>query len=63
MQAATVYIGALPVGPVCARRIGLIAPARKNADALRLGTWPWRRRKPQDEGQRTLDLFPEVVHG
>lgn len=58
---ALVFIGTLPVGPVCARRAGLVDLARKKSGALRLGhgRMPAARR----EDLRTMDLFAEVVNG
>lgn len=55
---ALVFIGALPVGPVCARRAGLVELARKRSGALRLGRVSVAR--PPDSA--TLDLFSEVEH-
>ena len=59
MQAAAVFVGAMPIGPTCARKAGLLELARKKAGVLRLA-WPSigvRRADPQ-----TLDLFAEVEH-
>lgn len=60
MLAAAVMIGALPIGPTCARKAGLLELARKRSGVLRLAkhsTTP-RRTDPQ-----TMDLFAEVGHG
>ncbi|WP_270175194.1 hypothetical protein [Diaphorobacter sp. ED-3] len=55
---ALVFIAGMPVGPVCARRAGLVELARKKSGALRLGRGhvPAARR----EDSQTLDLFAEV---
>ena len=57
MLAAAVFVGALPIGPTCARKAGLLELARKKAGALRLArpSIGVRRADPQ-----TLDLFAEV---
>ena len=60
MLAAAVFVGAMPIGPTCARKAGLLELARKKAVVLRLArpsTGP-RRTDPE-----TLDLFAEVEHG
>ena len=60
MQAAAVFVGAMPIGPTCARKAGLLERARKKAGVQRLArpsTGP-RRADPE-----TLDLFAEVEHG
>lgn len=57
MLAAAVYVGALPIGPTCARKAGLLEPARKKAGALRLARPCTSPRRPDPE---TLDLFAEV---
>lgn len=57
--AALVFIGAMPVGPVCARRAGLVDLARKKAGVLRLARPSTGPRRPDPE---TLDLFAEVEH-
>ena len=52
-------IGAMPIGPTCARKAGLLELARKKAGVLRLArpcTGP-RRADPE-----TLDLFAEAEH-
>ena len=58
---ALVFIAGMPVGPVCARRAGMVDLARRKAGALRLGRaiTPATRR----EDTQTLDLFQEVDHG
>ena len=59
MQAAAVFVGALPIGSTCAKRAGLLELARKKAGVLRLArpcTGP-RRADPE-----TLDLFDKVEH-
>ena len=60
MQAAAVFVGALPIGPTCARKAGLLELARKKAVALRLARHTAVARRPDPE---TIDLFAEVEHG
>ena len=59
MMAAAVLVGAMPIGPTCARKAGLLELARKKAGVLRLArpTSVARRTGPE-----TLDLFAEVEH-
>ena len=59
MLAAAVFVGALPIGPTCARKAGLLELARKKAGVLRLAkpSIGQRRLDPQ-----TMDLFAEVEH-
>ena len=57
LQTAAVFIGALPVGPTCARKADLLVKARKGAGALRLATGRLPRLKRADP--QTLDLFEE----
>jgi hypothetical protein len=52
-------IGAMPIGPTCARKAGLLELARKKAGALRLARPSIWQRRPDPE---TLDLFAEVEH-
>ena len=59
MQAAAVFVGALPIGPTCARKAGLLELARKKAGVLRLGRPSAVPRRPDPQ---TLDLFAEVEH-
>lgn len=62
MLQAAVFVGALPIGPQCARKAGLIGLARKKSGVLRLaaGCMP----KLTQRGPKTLDLFEEVpAHG
>ena len=59
MQAAAVFVGAMPIGPTCARKAGLLELARKKAGALRLAR-PSIGARPADP--QTLDLFAEVEH-
>ena len=58
MLAAAVFVGAMPIGPTCARKAGLLELARKKAGVLRLArpTAVARRTDPE-----TLDLFMEVA--
>ena len=57
MAQAAVMIGAMPIGPTCARKAGLLELARKKAGALRLARPSIGARRPDPE---TLDLFAEV---
>ena len=59
MMAAAAFVGAMPIGPTCARKAGLLEMARKKAGVLRLArpSIGVRRADPQ-----TLDLFAEVEH-
>ena len=59
MQAAAVFVGAMPIGPTCARKAGLLELTRKKARALCLA-WPSIGVRPADP--QTLDLFAEVEH-
>jgi hypothetical protein len=59
MQAAAVFVGAMPIGPTCARKAGLLELARKKAGALRLAKPSIGVRHADPE---TLDLFAEVEH-
>lgn len=59
MQAAAVFVGALPIGPTCARKAGLLERARKKSGVLRLARPIAVARRPDPE---TLDLFAEVEH-
>lgn len=58
---AAVMVGTLPVGPQCARRAGLLEPARKGRGLLRLAGHAIGRAAQRDA--RTLDLFEGVAHG
>lgn len=59
MLQAAVFVGALPIGPTCARKAGLLELARKKAGALRLARPSHGQRHADPE---TLDLFAEVEH-
>jgi len=59
MLAAAVFVGAMPIGPTCARKAGLLELARKKAGVLRLGRPNTAPRRPDPQ---TLDLFAEVDH-
>ena len=59
MQAAAVFVGALPIGPTCARKAGLLELARKKSGVLRLAKPSTSLRRPDPQ---TLDLFAEVEH-
>ena len=54
MHEAAVYIGHLPVGPKCAKKAGLIEPARRGRGDLRLGPRVIRQAQPDNE---TMSLF------
>lgn len=56
MFSAAVYVGSLPVGPTCARKHNLVAPARRGVGAVTLAPV---RKKPSGQGD-TLDLFEEL---
>ena len=53
-------IGALPIGPTCARKANLMPLARKKTGVLRLAGRAAVAHRPDPE---TLDLFAEVEHG
>lgn len=59
MAQAAVMIGAMPIGPTCARKAGLLELARKKAGALRLARPCAGLGRPDPE---TLDLFTEEAH-
>ena len=59
MLAAAVFVGAMPIGPTCARKAGLLELARKKAGALRLARPSIGVRRADPE---TLDLFAEDAH-
>jgi hypothetical protein len=59
MLQAAVYVGALPIGPTCARKAGLLELARKKSGVLRLAKPSTSPRRPDPQ---TLDLFAEVEH-
>ena len=59
MLAAAVFVGAMPIGPTCARKAGLLELARKKSGALRLARTSIGARRA---GPETLDLFAEVEH-
>ena len=59
MQAAAVFVGAMPIGPTCARKAGLLELARKKSGVLRLAGRAAVAHRPDPE---TLDLFAEVAH-
>ena len=58
MLAAAVFVGAMPIGPTCARKAGLMELARKKAGVLRLARPTAVARRTDLE---TLDLFMEVA--
>lgn len=59
MLAAAVFVGAMPIGPTCARKAGLLERARKKTGVLRLAGPSTSLRRPDPQ---TLDLFAEVEH-
>ena len=59
MQAAAVFVGAMPIGPTCARKAGLLELARKKAGVPRLARPSAGPRRTDPE---TLDLFAEDAH-
>lgn len=59
MLQAAVMIGAMPIGPTCARKAGLLELARKKSGVLRLARPSTGPRRPDPE---TLDLFAEVAN-
>ena len=59
LSAAAVLIGQCPVGPVCARRAGLIPLAAKRAGLVKPGPVFKRHASRQELAQ--LDLFSEVA--
>lgn len=56
MFSAAVYVGNMPVGPTCARKHNLVAPARRGIGAVTLAPV---RKKPARHGD-TLDMFEEL---
>lgn len=60
MLQAAVMIGAMPIGPTCARKAGLLERARKKTVVLRLARHTAVAHRPDPE---TLDLFAEVEYG
>ena len=58
MESATVMIGALAVGPTCARKAGLIELGRKRQGAIRLALPQPKVRNPYNG-----DLFEELDNG
>ena len=59
MLQAAVFVGAMPIGPTCARKAGLLERARKKTGVLRLARHTAVAHRPDPE---TLDLFAEVEH-
>ena len=59
MQAAAVFVGAMPIGPTCARKAGLLERARKKSGVLRMARPSIGARCADPE---TLDLFTEEAH-
>ena len=59
MQAAAVFVGAMPIGPTCARKANLMPLARKKSGVLRPARLSIGVRRADPE---TLDLFAEDAH-
>lgn len=59
MLAAAVFVGAMPIGPTCARKAGLLELVRKKAGVLRMARPSAGQRRPDPQ---TIDLFAEVEH-
>ena len=59
MLAAAVFVGAMPIGPTCARKAGLLELTRKKARALCLAR---SSHSPRRLDPQTMDLFAEVEH-
>ena len=59
LLSAAVTIGAMPVGPVCARRAGLMPLAAKKVGAVRPG--PAYKRSATRQEVDQLDLFSEAA--
>ena len=57
MLAAAVFVGAMPIGPTCARKAGLLELARKKSGVLRMARPCTSQRSPDPQ---TMDLFAEV---
>jgi hypothetical protein len=55
------YIGAYPIGPVCARRAGLTQIAAKGRNKLLRLSASTAARRGRDEAQMALDLEMEHV--
>ena len=53
---AAVYVGNLPVGPTCARKHNLVAPAKRGLGAITLAPV----KKKQARQDETLDMFEEL---
>ena len=56
LRTAAMYIGAYPIGPVCARRAGLTQIAAKGRNKLLRPSSSNAARRGRDEGQMALDL-------
>lgn len=50
-------IGAMPVGPVCAKRAGLTKPRKRKAGAVVV----LKGRRVKSARAMTLDLFPDLA--
>lgn len=60
MLSAAVFIGIMPVGPVCARRAGLVEKARKKHGALRIAPGSAAGPAQRKADDKTLDLFDSL---
>lgn len=57
MSSANVFIGAMAVGPKCARRAGLTEKARKRQGALRMES----SHQAKNHDGKTIDLFTGLI--
>ena len=61
LRTAAMYIGAYPIGPVCARRAGLTQIAAKGRNKLLRLSASTAARRGRDDAQMALDLEMEHV--
>lgn len=57
------FIGAEPIGPNCARKLGLTKTAVKAAKHGRMRLAGKYAREPKSAEAQTIDLFPETLSG
>jgi hypothetical protein len=55
------YLGDEPIGPNCARKLGLTKTAVKAAKSGRLRIAATVRSQAREAGPQTLELFPETL--